>query len=350
MFTSKFKLYLPLIIILCIVYSCSSDVYKTVYPTLVDGKYDSEFPYSSSSKQLEEISNCVKLLNTLAFYSSYIFPSDSKLKLKDLSEDLIEKKANSKIYFNHTASGTATVIYARDRTVGLLTCAHIIDFADTVITYFKTSSGGNTEYVQSISFKERQSIYVTDLPEFGEVEIILINRAQDIALVGRNFLNAYASTIPTFDYPIGEARELDWGSFVYVFGYPMNYKMVTKGIVSSPNKNGKGSFLIDAVFNRGFSGGIVLAIRDGVPHFELVGLVRAVPGEYEYILKPSHSNEQIEYNPSIPYKGDIYVDQKVSLRYGITRAIAIEEVIEYLNDNKDFLIQEGYYLDNFFNK
>ena len=51
-------------------------------------------------------------------------------------------------------------------------------------------------------------------------------------------------------------------------------------------------FLVDAVFNRGYSGGIVLAIRDGVPNFELVGLVKSVPAEYEYVMKPIMTNNQ----------------------------------------------------------
>jgi len=123
--------------------------------------------------------------------------------------------------------------------------------------------------------------------------------------------------------------------------------MVTKGIVSSPNKDGKGSFLIDAVFNRGFSGGIVLAIRDGVPNFEIVGLVRSVPAEYEYVLKPVPMNQSIEYNPLIPYTGDIYIDQRASLKYGITRVIAIEAIVEYLEDNEDFLAEKGYLLKQF---
>lgn len=335
------------ILLIFVLIACSSNVYKTIYPTLVDGRYDSEFPYNSSSKQLEEISSTVKLLNTIAFYSCHIFSESSKIKLSDLSDEVITSNSVNSTFYNHTASGTATVIYAQNKSVALLTCAHIIDYPDTVISYFKTDTGAKTKYIQSFSVRERQSIYVTELPEFGEVEIILLDRNRDIAIVGKEFNSVEPNNIPVFTYPIGNAKQLDWGTFVYIFGYPMNLKMVTKGIVSSPNKGGKGSFLIDAVFNRGFSGGIVLAIRDGIPNFEMVGLVRSVPAEYENVLKPVPSDEPTEYNPILPYKGNLYVEQRVNMKYGITRVIAVEEIIDFIKENKSYLESRGIYLNRF---
>ena len=48
--------------------SCSStSIYDNIYPTLNDGKYDSEFPYKNSSEQLENISNSVHMINSIAF-------------------------------------------------------------------------------------------------------------------------------------------------------------------------------------------------------------------------------------------------------------------------------------------
>ena len=133
----KITTYILLVLIFVSLNSCSSDVYKTVYPTLVDGEYDSEFPYKSSSGQLEEIGESVKLLNTLAFYKSYIFESGTKIKSVDLNEDVLDERASKITFFNHTASGTATIISANFETIALLTCAHIIDYPDTVISYFK---------------------------------------------------------------------------------------------------------------------------------------------------------------------------------------------------------------------
>jgi|GEM_PF-2331111 hypothetical protein len=46
--------------------SCSSSVYKDVYPTLLDGRYDSEFPYRGCSQQLEEVAETVKRITVMA--------------------------------------------------------------------------------------------------------------------------------------------------------------------------------------------------------------------------------------------------------------------------------------------
>ena len=46
--------------------SCGTSVYREVYPTLMDGKYDSEFPYRGCSAQLEEIGESVKMINAIA--------------------------------------------------------------------------------------------------------------------------------------------------------------------------------------------------------------------------------------------------------------------------------------------
>ncbi len=168
-----------------------------------------------------------------------------------------------------------------------------------------------------------------------------------MAIIGKRFVQYKLNQFPVFSYPLGNAKNLEWGSFVYALGYPMNYKMITKGIVSSPNRDESGSFLIDAVFNRGFSGGIVLAIRDGVPNFELVGLVRSVPAEYEYVLKPEAPTEGYEYNPLLPYKGNIMIEQRVNIKYGVTRVIPIETIVEFINKNADKLLKFGYIFDNF---
>ena len=336
-------LVLPVIVLTVI--SCSS-IYDKVYPTLVDGKYDSEFPYNNSSKQLEEISNTIKLLNSIAFYTGYVFDSNSHYTAEDIKDLDFEKTAIEKVYFNRTASGTATIIYSDNEKIALLTVAHIVNFPDTIISHFVNPDGTFSDYVQSISVKSNQSNYIPDLPHGSQLEIVAMDKSQDIAVLGTHVRTAEILTLPKFDYPWGKSSELEWGSFVYVMGFPMNFKMISKGIVSKPTKE-KNSFLIDAVFNRGYSGGIVLAIRDGVPNFELVGLVRAVPSDYEYTIRPLIKEHDIDYNPMIPYKGEIYVDKQQILKLGITKVLGIEAVEDFLEKNKDILLHEGYYLKQF---
>jgi len=53
--------------------SCSSVTYEKIFPTLQDGKYDSEFPYRRSSEELEKISKTVQRVTTTGFYNTYFF-------------------------------------------------------------------------------------------------------------------------------------------------------------------------------------------------------------------------------------------------------------------------------------
>ena len=229
-----------------------------------------------------------------------------------------------------------------------MTCAHVISFPDTIYSHFTDEKGKFTEYLESISIRESQLIFVAGLPDGGNVEVLAIDKARDLAILGHTYSSFQNVNFPVFPYPKGEAKQLEWGTFVYIFGYPMNYKMVSKAIVSSPDMDGHGSFLIDAVVNRGFSGGIVLGIRNGVPNFELVGIIRAVPEESEYVLQPEKLKNNIQYSPLVPYKGDTYAIEKDDLKYGIAKVIPIEKIEEFINENKEKLSDLGYNSKYFF--
>ncbi len=118
--------------------------------------------------------------------------------------------------------------------------------------------------------------------------------------------------------------------------------MITKAIVSSPNKDESGSFLVDAVINPGFSGGLVLAIRDGVPNFELIGIVQWVPEEDENMLYPENLKSNLSYNPVVPYKGNVYVRKHRSIRYGIAKVIPVETISDFLLINKSLLAEKDF--------
>ncbi len=325
-------------------FSCSSILYKTVYPTLSDGKYDSEFPYRSSSEQLDNIGNTIQRISSLAFYKAYVFPDGSNHKLKDINDDILDGNSTKVSYLDRSSSGTATVIFAEGSTIGLLSCAHVVDFQDTIVTYFANSKGEYSEYVQSVAFKTKQFIFGAGFPENSELNILAMDREADLVLLGRKFASQYAHKYPAFTYPFGKAKELEWGSFVYIFGYPLNYKMISQAIVSSPNMDKSGDFLVNAVVNRGYSGGIVLAVRDGVPNFELVGIIQWIPEEPETILKPATLKENLKYNPLVPYKGETFVKEYKVLKYGITKIISAESILDFIQRNKEQLKRKGFYL------
>ncbi|MBN2366193.1 MAG: serine protease [Calditrichaeota bacterium] len=341
------KKFLISVIIFTLFWGCSRQIYEVAYPTLNDGKYDTEFPYKSCSAELNQISKTVRKLSSIAYYRSYIFPSENQVMVEDIQDKKFKKKAVKEIFYNNSVIGTATVISYSGRYITLLSCAHIIDFEDTVYTFYTNESRENLPFLQSVAFKEKQNNFIADFPEKGELEILAVDSHNDIALLGKRFSEINVRyPIPVFDYPIGKGENLEWGSFVYLLGYPKGYQMVTRGIVSQPDRDGNGSFLVDALFNRGFSGGIVLAIRDGVPNFELVGLASSAAADFDYTMAPPDDINRIGYDPRIPYEDEIYVRLNRNINYGITFIVSSELVMKFIRQNLDNLLEKGYDLSH----
>ncbi|MDO9510778.1 MAG: serine protease [Bacteroidales bacterium] len=343
----KYHNHLWLFVFVCVLlFSCSRRTLQMVYPTLNDGKYDSEFPYRACSDQLLVISQSVKKLNTYADYSMYYFSENHKVKRSDIHKTEILQKAIQVSRSNESLSGTATVIQSDDGHVALLTCAHIVNFPDTIVSYFENKEQSE-KYVYSLAIKTSYIIFVRDFPERANLEILAMDTEEDIAILGQK-IQQKDRKIPVFSYPLGHSKSLEWGSFVYVMGYPMGYPMITKGIVSNPDYDNKGSFLIDAILNTGFSGGVVMAIKDGVPNFELVGLGRSVSATHEYFLKPAHQRHEIVYNPYLPYEEEIFVGIRRDINYGITHVISTEKLKRFYQQNKKQLYEKGFDLSGFF--
>ena len=323
-------------------FSCGTSAYREVYPTLIDGKYDSEFPYRGCSEQLEEIGESVKMVNSIAYYRTYTFGASERIRPADVTPALLDASRAHSVMSTSQASGTATIIAGDARHVVLLTCAHVIGFPDTLTAFYIGADHHPTDFIHTISFKEKQTNYVAVFPEGGELEILASDRDIDVALLGKTFESEPFPSPRVFMFPPGRARELEWGTFVYLFGYPTGHKMVTKAIVSSPNKDRRGAFLVDAVFTPGFSGGIALAIRDGVPNFELVGIVKLVSGRTTYTLAPPTEDGTPDYDPLVPYTGDMYVQKRTEIEYGIVQAVPIETVIEFIDSHRRDLAARGY--------
>jgi len=321
---------------------------KTKYYTanqIEDGEYDSEYPIQPVSDELTKIIESIKLVTVLAYYENYTFSLVSQLKKEDFSNDSFTSKAIKKIYLNQPATGTATVVFYYKRKIGLLTCAHILNFPDTVYTYYKDYLGMDTEYVASVTIKTRQTNNVIDLPQVKDFEIIVMDNELDLAIIGKELSINPTFPIPVFNYEVGNAEDLNWGTHVYLLGFPRGKKMVTSSIVSKPGIN---TFLIDAAMPRGISGGIILALRDGVPNFELVGMANAVSAETKFYLIPDKKKNQSEYNPNQSYTGESFIGVHEEIYYGVTHAISIESIMQFIYDNEHILNQKGYYMDKLF--
>ena len=331
------KLALSLILINTLI-SCSKKIYRVAYPTLSDGRYDSEFPYKNCSKELLEISEAVTKVFCNSYYKNYYFAPERRITPKDINKKLLAT-ADALVELKSTVSGTATVIYYQANRIAILTCWHVVTKPDTILNYFSFEDNPNKKYVQTISVKQKQVILVYGMPEDGVFDILLTDDENDIAILGKELKSSTFAQIPVLKYNFGKAKELEWGSFVYLIGYPMGHKVITRGIVSQPDRDKRGAFFIDALFNRGLSGGILLAVRDGVPNFEVVGITTSAAAETETVLVPDRNKN---YDETVPYEGKIYVDNKKSINYGITKAIAAEAILKLISENREFLLKKGY--------
>lgn len=281
--------------------SYAKGIHQVAYPTLNDGRYDSEFPYNNCSSELEALSATVTKVIGTTSYQKYYFPQDRKVPLAALGKRLLELATQS-IERRNAVSGTATIIYSQDSRLALLTCTHVVSEPDTIIGYHRREDNSSPQYVQSIAVKRRQQILGLGLPEDGVLEILMLDDENDIAILTKEFKALPERALPVVSYLLGKVRELQWGSFVYLLGHSLGYQVIPKGIVSQPDRDRKGSLVIDALFNRGVCEGILLAVRDGVPNFEVVGITAAAAGEMETVLVPAKDRD---YDDSLTYDGEI---------------------------------------------
>jgi len=327
---------------LLVISGCTRPNFTVTLPTVADGQYDSEFPYRHGSKELGEIAESVMMVNCIAYYRSYVFAPEARLNDPTLTEDEAQAQATEKIFYSRSASGTATCLFKDASKFALLTCAHIVDFPETIVTYYKDRTTGRNISIQSIAYKDRQSNYIAEHPACSNLQILLLDEKLDIAIIGKTLRGSEMPLIPVFSYPLGSARELNWGNFVYLAGFPRGQKMMTTAIVSDPNRDRFGSFLVDAAFNRGFSGGLVLALRDGIPNFELVGIAKSAAAEYLYLLTPPSDFDQSMYDPNLPYNGELRVEYRADIQYGVTNVVPIESILVLLKENEDYFDKLGY--------
>lgn len=329
--------------------SCRSYTIKTVMPTLSDGKYDTEFPYRTCSKQIGEIAKSVKKIHCIAEYSTYIIPFKDQVSIDMINRKFLREKKYTKKFDSESVIGTATIIYYDQERIALLASAHVVNYPDTIIGYYENRDGSKSKFIQTFSIKVKQLNYVRGLPISNNLEIVVMEEKQDIVILGQKVDPNMNRNVKVFNYPIGDSDALEWGSFVYIMGYPSGYQMITRGIVSTPGGKHKRSFLIDALFNKGISGGVVLAIKDGVPNFEFVGMAKSVSATYENILIPAEGSHVKTYNPNILYDGNIYVKVKKEINYGITYSVASNTIVDFVKKNELLLAEKGYLLGNFLN-
>ena len=330
----------PLVFAL-IVASCSTQTYRDTNVRPSGEPYNSEFPDRPSSKALEQISRSVCSINCIGSYRVYPFDENEHVLRSDVNEQLLQRNLPNTYFSDNSVQGTATVISNDGTKICFITCAHVVNLPDTVVAYHVGPNGRATKYVRSVAVKVKQFNFISPFPEDGSVEVVAIDSEKDIAILGKRLQSDFGKGVAPIPCSLGDAKELNWGTFVYVFSYPAGVRMVTRAIVSNPHKDTTGSFYIDAVLNQGSSGGVVLAIRGGIPNFEVVGIVRIVPARFSYFLAPEDS-VALQYDRYTPFEGKTFVRKRTDIETGVTKCIPAEVVRAFLDQNKDQMARQGY--------
>jgi hypothetical protein len=335
------KFYYLALIFALLLQGCSTNQNRIEKKVAIDNKYDSELSNESISDGLEFVFSTVKKLNVVAFYMTYEFPPGAIVDKSKLTKGNVIIKAVATNMSSESVSGTVSVVYYRNLLVGMLTCNHIVDFPDTVINRYRSKAQG----IRTLSVKVKQKNFVSGLPEGEEVKILAKDVDNDIAFLMQR-VDMIGTNIKVLNYPLGKSRDLVWGSKVYITGFPLGNQMVTSAMVSKPRNSNASKFLMDAVFNKGISGSPVIAIRDGVPNFELVGMASSTSAKGIYYLKPADVEKYMQTNE--PYVGDIVLAHERMINYGVTYAVSIDEIRRFLRANRGVFEEEGFNTDQFF--
>lgn len=336
------KLFISSVLVLLFLLQCTTPGSMPTIGNAADGKYDSEFPRQPISAELDRIASSVKMLNCVAFYMTYFFRPGNDLSRENCTMRNLDSLSVKAMVTNESVAGTATIVYYEPELIGLITCAHIVDFADTITTSYGNEFGG----LRSLSVKIKQQNYVTGIPDGSPVEVVAIDLKRDIAFLKKT-LNPHIEPMAVLNYPRGHARELDWGCLTYVVGFPSGNLMVTQGIVSNPEKIKTGFFTTDASYNQGISGSPVFALRDGVSNMEWVGMASSASATSEYRLKPNLMEAE-KMVLGEQFTGEILIDKKKSINYGISYSVAMEEILTFIEINKKKVSAAGFEVDLLF--
>lgn len=304
--------------------------------------YTSTLPSKEISEKLSAIQKSIKRITATAVYETFYFENEPVTFAQADSQNLSMLSSRTTTITESTAGTAISVSISEDsRHAALLTCAHVVTFPDTLIKYIDAENVPRRTYVESISVKRNQNNLLYDLPGLAPFKILATNRWDDLALLEINAEEFDELKIPPLPIAFGESESLQLGSLIFIMGYPKGFPMVTRGIVSDPNRTENGDFLTDALFNEGISGGIMLASRDNYASFEWVGIANTASARTDIKLVPD-PQEVYHYQSLDRYDGLVFVKKEPQILYGITQAIPTAKIRQFLEQHRSELRRKGY--------
>lgn len=301
--------------------------------------YTTAFPDRDVAEQLNEAQESILRIVSTGSYTNYIF-EPGRITLPDIKTNNPADIASQYYTTDESTAGTAIILEHNKKNSLLITCEHIVSFQDTLITYYEGEEIPPNTYVESISIKQNQSNFIYTPHQFGRFDIIASDASSDLALLSASLSDEVKALQHPLSFSAGQIDNLQVGSFLYIFGFPKGYPMVTRGLASTDGKWNNRFFVTDASFNPGVSGGLIIASNDNFKSFQWIGIARSATASKENLLVP-RPNEV--YGKQVqPYNDTLFVQQKTRISYGITQAIPINRIKSFLADNKQVLSRHGF--------
>lgn len=305
-------------------------------------QYLSGLPLGNAGPYLETMARSVKRISSTTYYTTYYFELSDTLSVDNPQfrtdpADLASQIAHTE----NTTAGSAVVVFSRGERVGLLSTWHIFAAPDTLYEFHDSQQ----RFVSSMSVKNGQVNWLQEQDYLGTFQIVAKDEPADLAFLGIESAEAARAGIlrnlfPVFPHALGHSEDLMSGVVTYSIGYPRGYHVVSKGIVSNARR-GTGTFTLDTVFNPGFSGGAVVAIRGGIPRFEWIGLAASTSVSREWILTPDRRHLP-NYVPETPWEHEAFAERKVRIDYGITHAVQADRIRAFFRNNQAQLRDAGF--------
>src|SRR5699024_10412120 len=305
-------------------------------------KYTTAFPTRDVAQLLNRAQQSTVRIISTSYYATYLFDKPST-RLESIRSNKLENIASQKKTSEESTAGTSIILDLKpDGQSLLITCAHAVTSPDTLISYFPEEVAPPNTFVQSISIKKRQNNFIFDTNNFSTFEVIAQNTLADLALITAQFKTVTDQSHNSIPFPMGRSENIQTGSFLYVFGFPKGFPMITRGLANTQGLEGRPFFITDALFNPGISGGLIIASNDRFNSFEWVGMARSATADREKILIPDPAIDNYEERIGTPYTDDIFIGRKNRISYGITQAIPIREIRSFLSENKDIIRNNGF--------
>jgi hypothetical protein len=310
-----------------------------------DGYYQNHVQSDLVRQQVKDSFKSVRRIQSNVSYRTYQFYTDDmpfESQLQDI--EFADVAAQSSVD-NHSTAGTSIVLSQRQGRVALLTAAHTVSYPDTIWHYGDGITVAGDQQVEAVSVMENITQFVFTDDGIEMLEVVLSDPRRDLAVMRSLSRIGESSNLAPLNVRMGNVEQLDWTDMIYALGYPRGVKMVTQGTVSRSDHPIR-RIVMDISINRGFSGGAVFAVRSDGSGLEWVGMITSAMGERETYLAPEEIHDD-EYNPELPYEGTMYVRTASRIHYGITNAVDLEQIQDFLDENTEELRSRGIGIPSF---